>query len=623
MKRIKRILSIIIVAVVMAAIIPVYSFAQDDDGKIDLYKAFSNQNDIMKNQVGSRVYKWSMYLPDDGMVYKSDRANFFNMSTNSYRANIQLMVSKNEDELTLEDILYKMQNNSRQQNNYWIWGDKEYNMEIATDSNKQRYIKVVKTEKAFDHFLIDKVAEEFSDYTENRIYIANNYIYNLTVQMQGEFYRGHQDMFNKLVNSFKTSYDTNNSNIKELSDSVSTTREFKNTSYGWKMTLSPYWKVDGVPNSRNQNFSPVYSDEELNMMNTKDENNDVKITEGITVSLISSCDNKETASIFAQKEIDMIKNNYNINAYEILKNEPFKNNGMDAQRVVIRFKTTTNNPYVVSSLYAVGNGYKYLVNATIKDDKYKDANKRKDFDNMIESFTLDSSLLSKYLGKIVSADTLIDFNATKELKTKKYDFKTKLNKGWDIFSKNSEFLGFDNRYMLMDMPVEYYFDNDNVSNIEFISAFEPASNINISMMAGLNANPIEDIVSDNVSGFLRDSDIAIGIAKVKIQSAEYNGAQIFKISKEYDIKEINDFVNSDKTKIYNLDKTNNVYKYIVKIGKDTFTQTIMIPVSRTSDKNMQKIKSIWENTTINKINYSKLSLNYKDRKLSEFDKMNK
>lgn len=159
MKRIKRIFTIAIAAIVMATIIPVYSFAKDDDGKIDLYKVFSNQNDIMKNQVGSRVYKWSMYLPDDGIVYKSDRANFFNMSTSSYRANIQLMVSKNEDELTLEDILYKMQNSSRQQN-YWIWGDKEYNMEIATDSFNQRYIKVVKTEKYYDYYLVDKAAEE-------------------------------------------------------------------------------------------------------------------------------------------------------------------------------------------------------------------------------------------------------------------------------------------------------------------------------------------------------------------------------------------------------------------------------------------------------------------------------
>ncbi|SKA91234.1 hypothetical protein SAMN05443428_11125 [Caloramator quimbayensis] len=621
MKKIKKLFSIIIAAIVIAAIIPVYSFAQDDDGKIDLYRAFSNQNDIMKNQVGSRVYKWSMYLPDDGMVYKSDRANFFNMSTNSYRANIQLMVSKNEDELTLEDILYKMQNSSRQQN-YWIWGDKEYNMEIATDSYNQRFIKVVKTEKYYDYFLVDKAAEEFSDYIENRIYIANNYIYNLTVQMQGEFYRGHQDMFNKLVNSFKTSYDSNNPNIKELSESVSTTREFKNNSYGWKITLSPYYKVDGVPNSRNQSFSPVYSDEELNMMNTKtEENNDVKINEGITVSLISSSGNKETASSFAQKEIDMIKNNYNSSVYEILKNEPFNKNGMDAQRVVIRFKTTTNNSYVVSSLYVVGNGYKYLVNAIIKDDKYKDANKRKDFDNMIESFTLDSSLLSKYLGKIVSADSLIDFNAARELKTKKYDFKTKLTKGWDILSKNSEMFGYYDKYMYM--PEEYYYNDGNVSNIEYVSAFEPVSNININMTAGLNANPIDDIVSDNVSSYLRDSDIAIGVAKIKIQSAEYNGAQIFKISKEYDIKEINDFVNSDATKIYNLDRTSNIYQYIVKIGKDTFTQTITIPVSKTSDKNMKNIKSIWENTTINKVNYSTLSLNFKDRKLSEFDKMNK
>jgi homocitrate synthase NifV len=115
--------------------------------------------------------------------------------------------------------------------------------------------------------MVDEAAEELRDYIENRIYVTNNYIYNLTISMNGEFYKQHEEMFDKLSSSFKLSFDEKNPYIKELSDSVSTTREYKNTSYGWKLVMSPYWKVEGTPNARNQSFRPVYSDEELNVSN--------------------------------------------------------------------------------------------------------------------------------------------------------------------------------------------------------------------------------------------------------------------------------------------------------------------------------------------------------------------
>jgi hypothetical protein len=82
--------------------------------------------------------------------------------------------------------------------------------------------------------------------------------------MNGKFYEEHEEMFGKLASSFKLTFDEKNQNIKELSDSVSTSREYKNSSYGWKMMLSPYWKVEGTPNARNQSFRPLYSDEEMN-----------------------------------------------------------------------------------------------------------------------------------------------------------------------------------------------------------------------------------------------------------------------------------------------------------------------------------------------------------------------
>jgi hypothetical protein len=147
----------------------------EDSGKVDLYEVFSNKEDQMKTEVGSRIYKWSMHLPDDAVIYKSDRVNYFNMSTTSYQASVDLEVNKNINSQTLEDVLFNMQNQMRM-GYYWYWGDKEFQVEIAKDNFGQRYIRVIKTSGYYDYYLVDEAAQEFGEYIENRIYIANNYI---------------------------------------------------------------------------------------------------------------------------------------------------------------------------------------------------------------------------------------------------------------------------------------------------------------------------------------------------------------------------------------------------------------------------------------------------------------
>lgn len=617
----KRFLAAAMCICLINGLVPGSAFAREDSGKIDLYEVFSNKEDRMKTEVGSRVYKWSMHLPDDAIVYKSENVNYFNMSTNSYQASIDLQVNKNKDELTLEDILYKMQNSSRR-DNYWMWGDKEFYVDIAKDELGQRFIRIIKAESFYDYYMVDEAAEEFRDYIENRIYIANNYIYSLTVRMNGEFYRQHEEMFEKLISSFKVAFDENNPYIKELSDSVSTTREFKNTSYGWKITMSPYWKVEGTPNARHQEFRPVYTDEELNMDEAKKEKEEeFNIQEGITVSLISSAGSGETASDWASKEIEMLKDNYSSDVYEILKNEGKNQSNMDVKHVVVRYKTVTKNPYIVHSIYVVGNGYKYLVSATMKEEKYQDLSKRKGFEDMLNSFTLDSENLSKYLGKIVSAESLIDLNGLKELKTKKYDFKTQVTKSWDTSSSMDGF------------PMGYYYDDyyykygdagyrGDISNNEFVDAFEPVSNIHMNMSAGLNANEMKQIITDRVSKYLMDNEINIGLADVSIQSAEHDGALLYYVKKEYDLNAIKKFVDEDATKIYDLENLTNEYEYIIKTGKDMFIQSVTVPVANATDKNKVKINGIWENTSVNKVNYSKLALEWTDHELQEFDTSN-
>lgn len=615
----KKFFSVVICICLLSALVPAKAYALDDNGKIDLYEVFSNKEDRMKTEVGSRVYKWSMHLPDDAIIYRSEQANYFNMSTTSYQASIDLQVNKNKDKLSLEDMLYKMQNSSRQ-DNYWIWGDKEFYVDIVKDSYGERYIRVIKAENYYDYYMVDKAAEEFRDYIENRVYIANDYIYNLTVRMNGEFYRAHEDMFDKLVSSFRPVFDDKNPYIKELSDSVSTSREYKNTSYGWKIMMSPYWKVDGSPNARHQNFKPVYTDEELRGEENKEAKEDnIIIPEGITVSLISSAQDGESASKWAQKEIELLKDNYNNEVYEILRNDSSKQNGIDVHHVVIRYKTITQNPYIVHNLYAIGNGYKYLVSATMKDDKFLNDAKRDSYENMISSFTLDSSLISKYLGKIVAAESLLNIDSLKELKTLKYDFVTKLEKSWDISSSSYDYYGnyyYDDYYYKYAVSV----DIGNINNNEAVNAYEPTSKAFLNMSAGLNANEINKIVSDRVQRYISNDEIKMSLAKVSIESGKCDGAEIYRIAKEYDLNAIKNFVSQDPTKMYNLEELKNEYEYIVKIDKDIFLQSVTIPVANTTDKNKLKIDEIWKNTSINKVNYSSKDIKWSPHTLDEYDK---
>lgn len=595
-------------------------YGQDDSGKVDLYEAFSGKADNMKTEVGSRIFKWSIHLPDDGTIYKSQQLNAFNLSTSSYQSNIQLRVEKNKENTTLEEVLYKMENSHDKYSD-----EKEYAMNISSDEYGHRFIRVIKTNQMYDYYMVNEAAQESSDYTENRIYIANGYVYNLTVRMKGEFYKQHKEMFEKLVSSFKVSFDENNPYIKELSDSVSTAREYKNTSYGWKMTLSPYWRVDGVPNSRIQKFSPLYTDEQLNMDAGKNNKPDseFKVPEGITVNLVSSASSGETSAKWAQREIDVMKSNYDSRIYEIMSSKEGFQGLSDAYDLVIRNKTVTNAPYITHNLYVVGNGYKYLVTATMKEEKYNDAKRKAEFENMMASFVLDKNLMSRYLGEIEDGNSVLNTRLSKELKMNKYDFAASVTKGWNILRNGNGDDAYNDSYIddYMGPEVEYGTDlKGDTSNSEYVGAIDPISGMRVDMTAGLNSGEIDEIVKQDVKALSENDEVRLGLAKVKIKSAEYNGAQIYYIEKEYDPDAIFAFVKEDKTKKYDFESLKNQYEYVVKSGKDTFMQNITVSASNATKENKLKAEGIWESTSVNNKAYGEVNLSWKDHSIDEFSK---
>lgn len=611
----KKYVSILAAVLLATSVSSTVVYAKDDSGNIDLYEAFSDKKDMMKTEVGSRIYKWCMHLPDDAIIFKSDRANSFQMQTTSYNANVELEINKNKDKLSLEDLLYSMQNKSSEDYSFGR-EENELSISIAKDNFNEKYIKIIKSVQNSNFFSVVQEEEELGEYVEERIYIKNNYIYDLSVSMDGEFYKKHNDMFEKLISSYKLSYDAKNKYIKELSESVSTTREFKNKNYGWKITMSPYWKVDGTPNARCQNFSPVYSDEELNQNKKSQDENEFKVPEGITVNLVGSANEGDTAEKWAKEEIQSLKDNYNKDVYDILENKARMQGNMKVYDVKVRYKLVTKKPYIVHNVYVIGNGYKYLLSSTMMEEKYKNDKKRSSFYNMLNSFRLQRTYKSKYLGEMVIGKSLINLNSEKDIKMKKYNFKTKVTKSFN--TPNYEY-DMGNIYFDESRYLEYGYSG-RVSNDESKVLFENSSNIQVSMFAGLNTDKIDDIVKSKAQVLLENDEVNMGLAKVKIKSSEYNNAKLYYIEKEYNLDAINKFVKEDSTKEYDLRHLRNEYTRIIRIGKDIYTETVEIPVSNMTDKNKVKCNNIWNDTRINDVNYSTKNVQWKEHKLQEFDK---
>ncbi|SET09851.1 hypothetical protein SAMN05660297_01396 [Natronincola peptidivorans] len=603
MKQRKRFITIFLCLMIFIASVPSYVFGLEDDGSIDLYEVFSSKADRMKTEVGSRIFKWSMHLPDDAIVYKSDRANYFDMYTESYQSNVSLEVMKNEQKYTLEDILYSRQMNTRDFHYYWYYSQKEFTFDIQQDERGEKYIRIVKMDPFYDYYLIDDAAEEFSSYIENRIYIKNDYIYNLEVTMEGRYYRENPEMFNKLTSSFVLSYDENSPYIKELSDSVSEPRAYDNTSYGWRITVNPYWKEEGISNARVQHFTAVYSDEEIYgtdediLEEELDFNNHLPFREGITVSLVSSALPTETAEGWAKEEIQDLQQNYNDKVYEILQAEKVQLGDAEGYRVKIKYTTIPKNPYVVDTLYVIGRGYKYRLVANISDKKYNEPRTREAFETMLKSFRL-TNQRSSYLGKILDPTSLIDWTEPKEIKTKRYNYKADLTKIWHTHDNF-----YSGGYGYYDYYDNYYY-YPSMGNQESVSAYQTGNNMALMMMAGFDTRSFDDIIKDYVNMILERDEVRIGLADLQVSSATIGPVSIYRIITEYDLDAMNQFALTDETKSYDYTSLTNQYTYMVKLGNDLYTQTVTIPLANTTDYTKRSMEGVWKNTSILGTNYS-------------------
>lgn len=654
----RTIIFILILSLVLTFSMGSFSYAGSNSGKIDFYKVFS-KNDENIDKIGNRIYNWSIYLPSDAVINKDPKATSFDMYTNSFKTNVTINVVRNARNLTLEEIFARMMEStgyglSQYDNSYMCSAG------IHQSMDKNKYIMVSSIEPESYLYKTTNEDEENGTYREQRIYLgkSNNvdYIYTVTISMDFQYYRHHTSMFSKIADSFKTTFDANNPNIKDLSDLVTTYRFFENRIYGWKIELAPYWKLEGSETAIAQTFSPLYSDEEIgssfegedtempedstdpdkdntpesestqtdeseqdnsNQANTSNADaasqtsaKSNKITDSLNVSVLSSISPYHTFDEWVGSITRTIQSNYNPKLYTILV-EPQKVDipGGRGRLMVFRIKNANSGSMIQGLLLAQGNGYRYKVELNMAESKYNEKEGKATFDRMLKSFRL-TQTKSKYVKEFLPLELVYDVSAPKTIYMEKYDLKIVADNSWsdyfDLFSDYSYYNSYDS-----------YYDPETTSSESF-SLNHYSSGAVLSVSADLSSEPIEQTLGSLLEGELSSQDILSGILDIRGFKAQSGETTVYKITRNYNLEKIEGL--SDSKKVYDYSDLEDTYTYIIKSGEEIYYINLSIPLINTSPENIKMLNSIWQNTYLNKVKIGVKASNWEAVNLDKFVK---
>jgi hypothetical protein len=615
---------------------------------IDFYKVFSTDSNI--NSFGNSIYNWSIYMPSDAVVSKNAKASGLSMYTNSYKTNVSVEVLKNVDNLSLEEIYA---NELGSNNDAPIEGDNSYicSSRIAKDPKNNKYISIsMVTPESTDYKVNDdKNADEAGVFSQQRIYLGKNnginYIYAVSIAMDLSYYKQHTGLFNKMADSFRTSFNANNPNVKDLADQVTTYRKVNSKIYGWEIELAPYWKASGVQNSTSQFFYPLYSDQEIgissdisseddfddaadtldtaNIVDTSDSDNQASefqtqnqeqqsaeqsidqsvyqqsqdnstanwIKDSLNISVISSSPKSESFEKWADKEIRAIETNFNEELFTIITPpKDIKAKNVKGKKLVFKVNQTSQDSIVEGIVLLQGYGYRYMATLKMKESKYNEPGGKKTFDRMLGSFRLINSK-NKFINDLASPQQILDYEAKKGYSMKKYALK--------ILSTNSWTKEMDINNMRLDTDDGLFDGIDDSSSSESLSLNHQRSGAALDITADLLFDPFDQAISDYLSKELSKQDISSNVLDIKVRKMQIGNVSVYKIEETYNLHNMEELTKKDAKKPYNYSNLKNSYTYLFKQGNDFYTMVFSIPYINASYGNTELIKSLWQSVIVN------------------------
>ena len=631
----KRYLSIILsVLFIIVLSLGTISFAEVDSGKIDFFKAFSN-NDVNVNRIGNSIHNWSIYLPNDAVVNKDSKSTMFDMTSSSYKINVSVNVLKNVHNFSLEELFVNSTTSNPSYNSYSSYYDSTYtcSSSIKHDKDNNRYISISSITPISPMYTFSDAADEQGTYNEQRIYLGNSsksdYIYVVNINMDLPYYKLHQTLFSKIADSFETKFDTKSTNIKDLSEQVNTYRMFENKVYGWKIELAPYWKSQSVGTSTSQTFKPLYSDDEISgksqatdksietESNSTDDsldsaNTDLtgnldksdsqlnKIKDSLNITVISSIPETQDFDKWADSEIKSIQTNYNNKLFtQISQPQAINTANMKEKQLVYEIKDSSTNSMITAVAFLQGNGYRYKLTFSMKKSKYNETLGKDTFDRMLKSFALVSTK-SKYVSELLPADSVFNFNAARTIAIKKFNLKILADNNW--LENSSIYDGaLDDSYKYYDVTSNPYVSYDDNSNSETVTVNHSRSGTLLALTGESSTDTIDKTIKTILSNEFLKQDVSSGILDLKMNKSTVANNTIYKISENYNLEKMQKLSTDNDKKSFNYSNLYDTYTYVFKQGDDLYTIILSIPFMNASAENLKILESVWSKVVANQV----------------------
>lgn len=375
-----------------------------------------NQNgidsDAGKTSIGDSYYKWSMKYSSALVLgdrsFKGDSV-IFNDAKSEY--SIYVYAEKlASDNLSKDAILKKMSD--------YASGtilDKKFETGAGGD-----YAKVVSKDK--------------EEYYEDRGYVQNGYLYYVTLEVyKAENYKNQTKYkgYKELLDSFRTSFDANNSALKDLSNVKNGSRSFTGEGYGFTLQVPAEWDE--------------YDDSNYFSFNDEDGVFDLTVR-------INSIKDGDTLDTWAEREVKLVSEDYLPSKFNKIGNKSLTLDGVTARMDEYSY-SIGKKWYVLKDVFAYSGKYKY--NFTLSYDKdLKSVDVEKLAEQIFNSIGFQPKNMDPSLGSLPAEWDTLDKSKRMTIKSTKYNYSIEIPEYWEPGKDNND----EDSVSYMSQPSAFFLD---------------------------------------------------------------------------------------------------------------------------------------------------------------------